>query len=136
MISKLIRESPARTTQLMQIAGKFLRLTLFFFSLLELSTAARADFVYVLNSTDPSIVKIDSRTGEEVIRIGEAFPAGFNITAKKTEATFGRQGFVALQGDVELSFLFCNGRTGDGSGRKITLNRAGRPSTENYNDCK
>lgn len=30
---------------------------------------ARADLVYVLNSTDPSIVKIDSRTGEEVRRI-------------------------------------------------------------------
>ena len=31
--------------------------------------SARADLVYVLNSTDPSIVKIDSRTGEEVRRI-------------------------------------------------------------------
>ena len=30
---------------------------------------AQADLVYVLNSTDPSIVKIDSRTGEEVRRI-------------------------------------------------------------------
>jgi len=30
---------------------------------------ARADLVYVLNSTDPSIVKIDSRTGAEVHRI-------------------------------------------------------------------
>jgi DNA-binding beta-propeller fold protein YncE len=31
--------------------------------------SAWADLVYVLNSTDPSIVKIDSRTGEEVRRI-------------------------------------------------------------------
>jgi len=33
------------------------------------SAAAQADLVYVLNSTDPSIVKIDARTGEEVRRI-------------------------------------------------------------------
>jgi DNA-binding beta-propeller fold protein YncE len=32
-------------------------------------TPARADLVYVLNSTDPSIVKIDSRSGQEVHRI-------------------------------------------------------------------
>lgn len=30
---------------------------------------ARADLVYVLNSTDPSVVKIDSRTGQELRRI-------------------------------------------------------------------
>ena len=39
------------------------------FGLLALCAPARADLVYVLNSTDPSIVKIDSRTGEEVRRI-------------------------------------------------------------------
>jgi len=38
-------------------------------ALLALNGAAKADFVYVLNSTDPSIVKIDSRTGQEVRRI-------------------------------------------------------------------
>jgi DNA-binding beta-propeller fold protein YncE len=37
--------------------------------LLALCAPARADLVYVLNSTDPSIVKIDSKTGEEVRRI-------------------------------------------------------------------
>ena len=37
--------------------------------LLTLCAPARADLVYVLNSTDPSIVKIDSKTGEEVRRI-------------------------------------------------------------------
>jgi hypothetical protein len=37
--------------------------------LLLAAMPARADLVYVLNSTDPSIVKIDSRTGEEVRRI-------------------------------------------------------------------
>jgi DNA-binding beta-propeller fold protein YncE len=36
---------------------------------LAFAAPARADLVYVLNSTDPSIVKIDSRTGEEVRRI-------------------------------------------------------------------
>lgn len=38
---------------------------------LALAAAApvHADLVYVLNSTDPSIVKIDTRTGEEVQRI-------------------------------------------------------------------
>jgi DNA-binding beta-propeller fold protein YncE len=36
---------------------------------LPAATPARADLVYVLNSTDPSIVKIDSRSGEEVRRI-------------------------------------------------------------------
>ena len=38
-------------------------------ALFALNGAAKADFVYVLNSTDPSIVKIDSRTGQEVRRI-------------------------------------------------------------------
>ena len=37
--------------------------------LLALCAPAQADLVYVLNSTDPSIVKIDSKTGEEVRRI-------------------------------------------------------------------
>jgi DNA-binding beta-propeller fold protein YncE len=37
--------------------------------ILSLCATAQADLVYVLNSTDPSIVKIDSRTGEEVRRI-------------------------------------------------------------------
>jgi DNA-binding beta-propeller fold protein YncE len=37
--------------------------------MLAVAAPARADLVYVLNSTDPSIVKIDSRTGEEVRRI-------------------------------------------------------------------
>lgn len=37
--------------------------------LLALCAPAQADLVYVLNSTDPSIVKIDSKTGEEVLRI-------------------------------------------------------------------
>ena len=36
---------------------------------LAAAAPAWADLVYVLNSTDPSIVKIDSRTGEEVRRI-------------------------------------------------------------------
>jgi DNA-binding beta-propeller fold protein YncE len=36
---------------------------------LAIAAQPRADLVYVLNSTDPSIVKIDSRTGEEVRRI-------------------------------------------------------------------
>ena len=38
-------------------------------ALLVLNGAAKADFVYVLNSSDPSIVKIDSRTGQEIRRI-------------------------------------------------------------------
>lgn len=37
--------------------------------LVTFCASAQADLVYVLNSTDPSIVKIDSRTGEEVRRI-------------------------------------------------------------------
>ena len=37
--------------------------------LLVLTASARADLVYVLNSADPSIVKIDAKTGEEVHRI-------------------------------------------------------------------
>jgi len=37
--------------------------------IVALCPSARADLVYVLNSTDPSIVKIDSRTGQEVRRI-------------------------------------------------------------------
>lgn len=36
---------------------------------LAAAAPAHADLVYVLNSTDPSIVKIDTRTGEEVQRI-------------------------------------------------------------------
>ncbi|MBM3593121.1 MAG: YncE family protein [Alphaproteobacteria bacterium] len=36
---------------------------------LAAAAPAHADLIYVLNSTDPSIVKIDTRTGEEVQRI-------------------------------------------------------------------
>jgi len=77
-------------------------------------------------------------SGEEVIRIGEAFPPGFVITADETSATFGRQGFVVVTGGAKLplTFSFCNGRTGDDMGRKISINKAGRPSMESYNDCK
>lgn len=69
MISKLIRRYEVGTAPMTQMPDKRRLLPFMVLCLLGFVTTARADFVYVLNSTDPSIVKIDSRTGEEVVRI-------------------------------------------------------------------
>ena len=48
-----------------------MRLKFFLFlMLLAVPTQLRADLIYVLNSTDPSIVLLDAKTGDEVRRIG------------------------------------------------------------------
>lgn len=76
-------------------------------------------------------------SGEELIRTGDAFPGGYDITADSLMAVFGRMGFNVTTDDPAppLNFIICNGRVGEGTGRKISINRAGRPSTEIY-DCK
>lgn len=72
--------------------------------------------------------------GEEIIRVGSAFPEGFAITADDTKATFNRFGFLAPSGTT-LSYSFCSGRTGAGMGRTINVNTTGRPSTVNFDGC-
>mgnify|MGYP006271999893 CR=1 FL=1 len=69
MIRKFMRGYAAPPAPLRRMPDIGCMLPIIALFLAAFVTTARADFVYVLNSTDPSIVKLDARTGEEVIRI-------------------------------------------------------------------
>ncbi len=68
--------------------------------LLALCAQARADLVYVLNSTDPSIVKIDAKTGEEVRRI-----EGLREVHHLVLAPGGRELLIADSAGNEILFV-------------------------------
>lgn len=72
--------------------------------------------------------------GEDIVRVGDAFPQGFAITADDTKAVFNRMGFLSPAGTT-LSFSFCSGRVGTGMGRTININTTGRPATVNFDGC-
>lgn len=69
-------------------------------ALLQLCAPARADLVYVLNSTDPSIVKIDAKTGEEVRRI-----EGLREVHHLVLAPGGRELLIADSAGNEILFV-------------------------------
>lgn len=72
---------------------------------------------------------------EEIIRVGEAFPEGFVITAgADPKITFGPQGFLSPAGTTQ-DYSFCSGRTGIGAGRTISVNSTGRPTTVKFDGC-
>lgn len=71
---------------------------------------------------------------DEILRVGEAFPAGFNIKADAVIVRFGRQGFSVPAGATH-SFEMCIGRDGTGAGRLITVNVAGSPTTVPFDSC-
>jgi DNA-binding beta-propeller fold protein YncE len=68
--------------------------------LLQLCAPARADLVYVLNSADPSIVKIDAKTGEEVRRI-----EGLREVHHLVLAPGGRELLIADSAGNEILFV-------------------------------
>jgi len=70
------------------------------FGLIALCAPARADLVYVLNSTDPSIVKIDAKTGEEVKRI-----EGLREVHHLVLAPGGRELLIADSAGNEILFV-------------------------------
>jgi DNA-binding beta-propeller fold protein YncE len=70
------------------------------FGLIALCAPARADLVYVLNSTDPSIVKIDAKTGEEVRRI-----EGLREVHHLVLAPGGRELLIADSAGNEILFV-------------------------------
>ena len=72
--------------------------------------------------------------GDEILRVGEAFPVGFAITADVTTVKFGPQGF-SLPAGATHSFEMCIGRDGKGAGRLVTVNLAGSPSTMPFDSC-
>ena len=69
-------------------------------ALLQLCAPARADLVYVLNSADPSIVKIDAKTGEEVRRI-----EGLREVHHLVLAPGGRELLIADSAGNEILFV-------------------------------
>lgn len=71
---------------------------------------------------------------DEILRVGEAFPAGFNIKADTAIVRFGRQGFSVPAGATH-SFEMCIGRDGKGAGRLITVNVAGNPTITPFDSC-
>lgn len=76
----------------------------------------------------------DPAGGDEILRVGEALPAGFVIKADVALVRFGPQGFSFPAGAVH-SFEMCIGRDGKGAGRRVTLNLAGSPSTVPFDSC-
>jgi DNA-binding beta-propeller fold protein YncE len=70
------------------------------FGLIALCAPARADLVYVLNSADPSIVKIDAKTGEEVRRI-----EGLREVHHLVLAPGGRELLIADSAGNEILFV-------------------------------
>lgn len=70
------------------------------FCAIVLCAPARADLIYVLNSTDPSIVKIDSKTGEEVRRI-----EGLREVHHLVLAPGGRELLIADSAGNEILFV-------------------------------
>ena len=69
-------------------------------ALFQLCAPARADLVYVLNSADPSIVKIDAKTGEEVRRI-----EGLREVHHLVLAPGGRELLIADSAGNEILFV-------------------------------
>ena len=73
--------------------------------------------------------------GETIVRVSEAMPAGSTLpTVSTTTVTYAGTGFLNPAG-LNLTFIFCGGRTGTGAGRSVTINPTGRPTTTNYNSC-
>lgn len=77
-----------------------IRLVLLACAFLAYGGPAKADFVYVLNSTDPSIVKIDARTGDEVRRI-----EGLREVHHLVLAPGGRELLIADSSANEILFV-------------------------------
>lgn len=73
-------------------------------------------------------------SGNELLRVGEPFPAGFTIKADAAVVRFGSQGFSVPAGATH-SFEICNGRDGKGAGRLVTVNVAGSPATVPFDAC-
>lgn len=71
---------------------------------------------------------------EPIIRASTSLPENFAVQTDKTVITFGSRGFLSTPGASE-SFIFCTGNKGDGAGRAVSVNTAGRPNTEIYNNC-
>jgi type IV fimbrial biogenesis protein FimT len=71
---------------------------------------------------------------ETIVRVQEALPSQFVITADGLSVTYGRNGFLTPPGTTR-SFTFCNQRTGVGAGRAVGVSPAGRPNTTGYDGC-
>ena len=68
-----------------------------------------------------------------VVRGSDRPLTGTTITASGTAAVYDGRGH--LPPGTTLTFTFCNGRTGVGAGRTVTVSSAGLPTTTNYNGC-
>lgn len=92
------------------------------------------------NQTSCSSLTSDWVTGWIVINsagivgVSDRPLTGTTITASGTAATYDDRGRLSPAGST-LTLTFCNGRTGAGAGRTITVNSAGLPTTTNYNGC-
>ncbi len=69
-----------------------------------------------------------------VVGVSDRPLTGTTISASGTTANYDERGRLTPAGST-LTLTFCNGRTGTGAGRTITVNSAGLPTTTNYNSC-
>ncbi len=92
------------------------------------------------NQTTCSSVTSDWVTGwivvnsAGVVGVSDRPLTGMTITASGTAATYDDRGHLTPAGG-SLTLTFCNGRTGVGTGRTITVSSAGLPTTTNYDSC-